>query len=919
MNLLSNEYKLCETYILNKYSKGKTWEQIKNFNTNNEEDLIDAFENFKEFNELDEMSLEEWNEIFEHVKADKELEVNIVIIKPTMIPSSAGYDYKLNNNPGSAWSTYKRKLLSKGMTIDNVNTIEESAHKTLNKLSLDTENNPAVKGLVVGNVQSGKTANMAALMAMGADLGFNLFIVLSGSIENLRIQTQDRLIDDLSGATDVTWLPINNVSTKTSYEYALKKLELKDSSRQRYLMVCLKNSTRLKNLLTWLNKDEKSKSFLKVLIIDDEADQAGINSISKVTKSKQNPEDIERTKINNAIVELLNNRDADNKKTNTKLKAINYVAYTATPYANILNEKPGENSIYPSSFVASLGVSNEYFGPQQIFGLESENLDGMNIVNEVTVSEIGKVKTMDLLDLPDSLKDSILWFYCGLATMRVRKINKPFSMLIHTSQKQEHHQIIADLIKKWFNKTDVMTFVKECDRVYSNQISRFTLTNFYESYPNYGNKNIENYLDFKQIANEIAYLFNNGLSSILIDDKDEPKYSNGVHLCIDNCAHNYLENNEEHIRLLYPHQKLDYAPGFIVIGGATLSRGLTIEGLISTYFVRTVKQADSLMQMGRWFGYRKGYELLPRIWMSEETYEKFRFLSVMDFELRSKMKEMEDYNISPEKCGIKILSYATKKLLITSKNKSKAAQVIDKGFDGITTQNTMFFHDENILKENYNKTVEFVNGLSANPEIIDSRLLWKDVDSNIVINYMKKLKYPNNDSNAIDVTLFDKWFDKLRENGKLGNWNVAISGSSNYSCSHFGNYSIHLTNRSKKTEDKDGIIRIGALRSAQDLYVDIDSNNPILSEDESNYIKKRSTSAFQDIRTKVGLNHTPLLVIYVIDHESKAQNENRIDMDTQTDLIGLMILIPENNEINTHEDYIGIDLSYDDDDECEVD
>ena len=915
MNLLSNEYILCQKYIINKYEKGKTWEQIKYFNTNNEDDLLSKFNSFKEINDLEQLSIDDWYEIFEHVKSDKESEVDIKVIRPTMIPSSAGYNYDLNNNPGSAWTTYKTKLIKK-LKIDNANSIEESAHRALNKLSLDTTSGPAIKGLIVGNVQSGKTSNMAALMAMGADLGFNLFIVLSGSIENLRIQTQNRLINDLNGATDVSWIPINNVSTNTSYEYALSKLELQSNSRHRYLMVCLKNSTRLTNLLTWLNKDGKSRQLIKLLIIDDEADQAGINTKTKIVKSKTNPEDIERTKINNIIVDLLNNRDEKSKPTKIKLKAINYVAYTATPYANILNEKPGINSIYPSNFVGSLGVSNEYFGPQQIFGLESENLDGMNIINEVSDGDLKKLKNIydkNSSTLPDSLKNSILWFYCGLASMRVKNWAKPFSMLIHTSQKQEHHKLIAELIKNWIKSFDTMSFIKECKRVYQEQTTKFTIDKFWESYPKYGSKKVDNYLDFKQIANELVSLFNNGLTSILIDDKNEPKYSKGVHLCIDNCAHNYLENSNEHIRLLYPTRDLDYATGFIVIGGATLSRGLTIEGLISTYFLRTVKQADSLMQMGRWFGYRKGYELYPRIWISNDTYNKFKFLSVMDYELRLKMKEMEDYNISPEKCGIKILNYATRKLLITAKNKSKAAELIDKGFDGITTQNTMFFQDENILKSNYDITINFINNLIGKPLEINSRLLWKNIDSNLVIDYMEKLKFPNNDSKAMDVKLFGKWFAKLKKDGTLENWNVAISGSSECSKTQFGKYSIYLTNRSKKSEDKDGIIRIGALRSPQDLYIDIDKNNPNLNSTDIEKITSRSTTAFQEIRTKVGLNHTPLLVIYVIDHASKAQNSNRIDMNTKTNLIGLMVLIPENNDPNTYEDYIGINLSTNDD------
>ncbi len=917
MDLLSNEYKVCSTYILNKYDKGKTWEQIRSFNTDNEEDLKNAFENFVDVVELEGLTLEEWYKIFDHVKQDKEAEVDIVVVKPTMIPATLGFDYNLNNNPGSAWTAYKKKLLQKGFKIDTVNSIEESAHRTLNHLSLDTRSSGPVKGLIVGNVQSGKTANMAALLAMGADIGFNLFIVLSGSIENLRIQTQDRLISDLSGSTDVTWTPINNVSTKTSYEFALSKLQLNHDSRERYLMVCLKNSTRLQNLLTWMNKDDKSRKLLKILVIDDEADQAGINAISKIKKSSKDPEDIERTIINKAIVDLLNNKDADHKVANVKFAAINYVAYTATPYANVLNEKPGPNSIYPSNFVGSLGVSNEYFGPQQIFGLESENFDGMSVINEVSVSDLAKLKEVNehkSNKLPDSLKDAILWFYCGLATMRVKKVNKPFSMLIHTSQKQEHHQIVADLVKDWFNQMDPISFVKKCEDIYNEQVKQFTLEDFDEAYPKYGNKPINDYLSFKEISNEIASLYTNGLKSILIDQNDEPKYSRGVHLCIDNCAHNYLENNDEHIRLLYPETPLSYASGFIVIGGATLSRGLTIEGLISTYFVRTVRQADTLMQMGRWFGYRKGYELLPRVWLSEDTKNKFEFLSEMDYELRIKMKEMQDYNISPEKCGIGILNYATKKFQVTAKNKSKAAVALSKEFGGLVTQNTMFFDDETILKNNYVETVSFIDSIQLQPNQVESSLLWKDVDYNIVNNYLKKLKFPNGDSKSLDVKLFDKWFNKLNSQGKLGNWNVAISGASNTRTVSFGKYTVNLVNRSRKSNKGDGIIRIGALRSPKDLYIDIDSTNPnVSSQQDQNAINQKSTTAFQEIRTKVGLNTTPLLVIYVIDHDSQPQTKKRFKMNTINDVIGLMVLIPENESNAKSNSYIGIDLSIDED------
>lgn len=926
IDISSAKYKTYAIHVRNRKNSGQTWDEIRLLNTSTQSELDDALDVLSSQFFVEKINGREWNEIVDHVKHDIECEVDIHVIEPTVIPSASENDYKLNMCNGSAWSSYKRTLNSKKFDQNTIDMIESSSHKILNKLSLDTQDSEAIKGLVIGNVQSGKTANMAALMAMAADQGLNMFIILSGTIENLRIQTQERLIDDLKSATNVAWTPIENVTTSTTSITSLSKLLLADDAPQRYLMVCLKNSTRLKNLLTWLDKDEKNRAKLKVLIIDDEADQAGINSNSKVEQSKRDSEDA-RTAVNRAIVRLLTNKNSYGKKCNTQMKAVNYVAYTATPYANVLNEEPGENSTYPSNFVACLGQSNKYFGPQQLFGLESENIDGLDIINNVSVDEIYKIKDIHYGTsniLPKELSNAILWFYCCFAIKKYHNDNKPLSMLIHTSHKQDHHEKMADCIKSWIKHFDRLSFIKECHEVYKKETQQFSLDDFKKSYPNYGEKSITDYPAFEKITESLNEIFNEGINTIKIDQVGDPIFNKGVHMCIDNCSHYLCENGDEHIRLLYPKNKLEYTTGFIVIGGATLSRGLTIEGLVSTYFLRTVRQADSLMQMGRWFGYRIGYELLPRIWMSEDTKSKFGFLSVMDFELRQKMKYMEDINISPGKIGISILQYADKKLQITSRNKAKAASIVDMDFAGMTTQTTMFFEDESKLRDNYNHTVNFISNLPkpidlSNHVQADGCIVWEHISNTSVIEFIKNLKFPKGDKEFLDVNMFEKWYLDLSCNGKLIDWNIAISGVASATKTKIAGYEIYKPSRSKKSDKKDGIIRIGALRNPRDLYLDIDITNPSLDSKDIQAIKKSITSEHQNIRKKAKLDKTSLLIIYIIDKNSipKNNNKNRFPMNTQNDVIGLTIVIPEQSTNTSKGSRIGIIPKFEYDEEEE--
>ena len=924
INLLSEEYKTYSQIVENHFKKHEAWDEIRMLGQPNIEELQKLLD-YTAFMNGCSISVTDWFEIVEHVKHNKECEVEITIVPPSIIPSStlSEAQFSVDNSPGSAWTSYKKRLFDNHFEQNTIDMIEQSSINILNKLSLNTTNSGPVKGLVIGNVQSGKTANMAALMAMAADKGWNLFIVLSGTIENLRIQTQDRLLKDLTAATNVTWIPIDNVDNAISSPYHLNMLHLDTHQNKRYLMVCLKNSTRLKNLLTWLQGDLKNRSKLRILFIDDEADQAGVNAVSKIKPSKNDPNEIERTAINKNIVALLTNKNSDFQTVKTKFQALNYVAYTATPYANILNEQPGPESIYPEDFVASLGSSNLYFGPQQIFGLESSSYDGLNIVNNVTDVDfemINKVHSRESLAVPKSFEDSLLWFYCCLAIRRFRGSHKPVTMLIHTHSAQKCHDAIADLIQHWFKQFDGISFIQACEKVYCEQTANFTLDDLKDGYPNYGRINdVQDYPLFKDISNILLSVFNEKLNRIMISDAGDPKFSKGVHLCIDNCSYNYTGMDNEHIRLLYPKKELDFAPGFIVIGGATLSRGLTLEGLVSTYFLRTVKMADALMQMGRWFGYRVGYELLPRIWMREECKEKFKFLSEMDFELRQKMKYMEEKKLKPSIVGISIMQYANKKIEITAKNKQKAAVVMDMEFSGLATQTTMFYSDETILADNLCKTQGFLSSLgmeSDNSNCVsnDGCRLWRNVQNNSVVDFIKSMQFPKGDSNFFDVHLFDNWFADLSSNGKLKDWNVVVSGVFNKPTIDLAGKQTFKVIRSKKKQDNDdGIIRIGALRAPKDLYADIDLTDAKLTNAEKQQINQGFTSEYQKIRNMCGLDKTCLLVVYIIDKDSVPKNPNsktREPLNTKHDVVGLAVVIPGDDELNTNSRiHIGVDLN----------
>jgi hypothetical protein len=843
-------------------------------------------------NGIDELNEHQWQTIVMAKK--KEEEDSLVAAEAGVLGLEVDPDILIPDAHESCWVLYKNRLLEEGWDEEAISSIGNSSLMTLRRFKEKTDPAAAVKGLVVGHVQSGKTANMAGLIAMAADWGYNFFIVLSGTIENLRKQTQDRLYGDLSGDR-LNWHSLHQLAPNSLN--CPHNLSLAPNSRARYITVSLKNPSRLRSLYEWLIANQPSLSLMKIVIIDDEADQASINV------GREN----NRSKINKLIVKL----------TELKAKAVNYVSYTATPYANFLNEAY-EESLYPKDFIVPLRQSPEHFGPGHIFGLEGrfnaveKPCDGIDIVRNIPsdsktagekkknpkearketwvseTDEIVKIHKNQSSALPESFKDSIAWFLCATATRMLWEIKKPTSMLIHTSQKVDHHANIATAVEKWLNSkpTDILS---RCEKIWDSETNRFTIERFKEQFPEYGcSQGLKEYPAFAHIKDGIIALLNR-VEPVRLGDEGIPEYHKGIHLCIDNSKNNGVNFEKQIIRLVYPPTPLDHLTAFIVIGGSTLSRGLTLEGLVSTYFIRDSNQMDTLMQMGRWFGYRKGYELLPRIWMTSRCTEKFAYLALVEKELREELCGYAQTGLSPAEYAPRVKnSYAVSWLRPTAKARMKRAQTALYDYSGANSQTTIFSADPDILRHNIKVTESFLTSLKR-PRTSNSgkALVWGNVEFDQIKKFFKNFTFHPRAKLFGNIGEFIEWYEKI-DKDVYNAWNVVAAGIIESTEEwEIGDFRIKKIERSRlKRQSNEGSLAIGVLRTPKDLLADVE-NLSELSE------KGLDNEAIIEERKKAGLENTPQLLIYRIRKDSKTDASlTREDLGALDDIIGISLWIP---------------------------
>lgn len=561
---------------------------------------------------------------------------------------------KANINP-YYWERYRKLLVRKNFPLKVIARLDEVTDRTVGLLENPQKPGPwDRRGMVVGHVQSGKTANYTGLLCKAADAGYRLIIVIAGIHNNLRNQTQARIDEGFVGRDSAAML--NNNKNKIigvgRFDSNFRPVTLTNTARDfnkqtatangvelralnvPAVLVIKKNMHTLTNLIEWLRTHNMQQGTNLVdapmLLIDDEADNASIN-ISKDTDKA--------SRINSLIRELLSifNRSC-------------YVGYTATPFANIFIDPDSEQEmigedLFPKNFIISLDPPSNYFGPDKVFGEEASTSIVKDIVdNEDQLPLIHKID-FEVVELPDSLLDATRAFVLARTIRILRGQPKAHnSMLVNASRFINVQGQIRDTLHDF-----LATMERRIRFESSNDSTKALKDNVIKSLYDVWDR------EYSELEFTWADVFAKLLEAIAPISVIEVNSKSATALDYD-----AYEENGRHV---------------IAVGGFSLSRGLTLEGLTVSYFLRNSVMYDTLMQMGRWFGYRPDYEDVCRVWMSPDAAGWYEHIAESIEELRNELRDMELARMTPEDFGLKVRSHPAN-LIVTARNKMGSAETV---------------------------------------------------------------------------------------------------------------------------------------------------------------------------------------------------------------------------------------------------
>jgi len=717
------------------------------------------------------------------------------------------------------------------------------------------------RGLVLGYVQSGKTTSFMAVISKAVDAGYRLVIVLSGTTNNLRSQTQSRLEQQLTANQDAWhWL----TSVDSDFSATSNATNLLQPSPTKLIAVVKKNKTVLKRLYAWLNSaNALYRGKLPVLIIDDESDQASVNT-ARQKKA--------RTAINQALHNIMEL---------TFLKRVAYVGYSATPFANLLIDTTDNESLYPRDFVVSLPLNPDYFGPERLFGKafldeEEEESELWDVIRDIPNEEVDLIRPPKrrpigwMPSMTASLESAVRWFIIATAIRRFRGQEETWSsMMIHTSPNVKPHEEMKDLANEllatW--KSDFDTFKQAAVVQLIDEVSRSK--EFMQP-------------DLGDLIGTRLEEFTENLESALIETK----------VLVDN--HASLD-------------RLDYSAEpfpVIVVGGNTLSRGLTLEGLVSTFFLRTSSAYDSLLQMGRWFGYRKGYEDLQRIWLANEAPYSlkswFRKLAFVEQEIRDQIEELTTSGIRPSELGVRIRQLPG--MAITAAAKMKDAVRAELSYSGTQPQTILFSHEKEVQKQNFELLKTFAASLGSQLKANEAGFAALAIDAKTILDFIGKYQFPEG-SLVLQSDKISSYVEKLNDDGELVSWNVAIYSNAKNSAPEIDlseAIRVGMANRAKLNTEH-ATIDIKTLISVGDLVADVPSLRAEVRS-KSGTLKKSDLLAKR--REHEDTRNRGLLGVYVIDPKSKVSlrdSHEREKLDLETPLVGLFFVFPDSKNPNSFE------------------
>lgn len=787
-------------------------------------------------------------------------------------------DYKANHRDWPFWSRYKYYL-------QNVQHFTPSVLTELDNLTdniLDNLFNPkqrhiqiSKKGLVVGQVQSGKTANYTGLICKAADAGFNFIIVLAGLHNNLRSQTQVRLDEGFLGfdtefdrvcrvgtnKKGVGKIPGFDTAIANSYTTSKEKGDFTTRAANAAgfnfdieypsILVVKKNASVLRRLSNWLNiHNEQGHDKLEnksLLLIDDEADNASIN-----TKTDSDSP----SAINGLICDILQ-----------KFNRTAYVGYTATPFANIFIDQDCPEDLFPRDFIINLHAPSNYIGPERVFAIsinpeyEKDVLPIVRIINDYKQFVPDKHKKDDPLptfdDIPESLKKAVKSFILTCAVRIARGQEKKHnSMLIHITRYQIWQNHIKSLIEDLFRyfKAEIeandKTFMQSMKDLYFEDFVP-TSQYIYDI-----REELNDYVIEKKTWEEVEPLIWKAVQKIIVMS------INGS----SSDALTYEDNKENGISV-------------IAIGGDKLSRGLTLEGLSISYFLRASKMYDTLMQMGRWFGYRPGYVDLCRLYTSDELNSWYQHIAIASNELRAEFDYMADLHETPDNFALKVRNHDGL-LQITSLCKMRNATKIQVSWAGKLVEAYRLFSD---LSHKHHNTIVTSNFLSSIGDICHIEkpnngrekrgyYLWKGVAASDICKFLRSFQLPESN---VNLDMISKYIEELSEkHDELTDWNVALMTKNTNSPSLIGQYSVGAFLRSRNDNQDSSLYCLRKnhiLGSSMDEFVDIEWSEPDKIKEALEQTKLRHSDWSHDypesriLREEYRDHKKPLLLLYPLD------------------------------------------------------
>jgi len=672
---------------------------------------------------------------------------------------------------GYYWRRQRSYLIDHiGLAQPDVESLDDATDSILSHLEDPRPAGPAefnVRGLVMGYVQSGKTANFCALVAKAADLGYKLVIVLSGIHNSLRLQTQRRigraLGIDPTGVplpeAGLRWISLTTDQINGDFRPGTIDANVLQGN-ERVLLVVKKNATVLRRLTRWM--ENRAPASLPVLIIDDEADQASINTggnrapISE--EADLGPADVEDPNaadeldpsVINGLVRLLV----------SSFRRVCYVAYTATPFANVLInhlaiDREVFEDLYPRDFIVTLPRPNGYTGAERLFGRTSlpgetdDEIPGLDVIDFVPDHEADQLapggRDLDnfLPQVCPSLETAFLDFVLSIAARQQRTgQDRAASMLIHTHHRQAVQHQIGQMVREHVSQLrQSWRYDRESIRpaLHDRWNQRFR--------PIIASVNIRNDVEFEQIEEYIDRLFRDPLRVLVLNSTSEDVLD----------------------------YEADPAIKAVIIGGNRLSRGLTLEGLLVSYYVRRTQYFDTLMQMGRWFGFREQYVDLTRIWTTDELWGWFRDLALAEEELRREIARYERENLTPLDFGPRIRSHPV--MMITAQNKMGGARVVSQSYSGYLLQTTSFrFEDAGWLQNNLTAAQQLLAQLGQPSLAGDSphQPAWQGVPWQTVDAFLAQYRLDPRATHEMGA--IRQYLREQTRNDELTEWVVSVRG-----------------------------------------------------------------------------------------------------------------------------------------------